>query len=280
MGFSKFVSLGNTADVNEVELLSYLGTDPDTQTVVMYLEALSDGRAFLDVARSVTRLKPVIAMKVGRGPAGARAASSHTGAIASSDTVIDAAFRQAGAVRAYSMEELFDLTLAFSYAPPPRGPRIAVVTNAGGPGVMATDAIERVGLQLAHLSEVTRTSLRGALPPEASVANPVDVLGDARSGRYARALEIISEDNGVDATIVLLTPQAMTDAEQIARSIAHAAQAGTRPIIASFMGGNAVATGRSLLDDAHVPAYPYPERAVRAMAALWSHQRYLDAIAN
>jgi len=176
------------------------------------------------------------------------------------------------------MEEPFDLTLAFSYTSPPRGPRVAVVTNAGGPGVMATDAIERSGLRLANLSDVTRAALADALPPAASVANPVDVLGDARSARYARALETIGRDDGVDATIVLLTPQAMTDAEQTARSIAHFARAGTKPVIASFMGGDAVAAGRALLDDAHVPVFAYPERAVRAMAALRAYRRYLDGL--
>lgn len=280
MGFSKFVSLGNMADVNEVELLEYLAADPEAKIVVVYLEALSNGRAFLDVARSVTRTKPVVAMKVGRSLAGARAASSHTGAMASSDAVVDAAFRQGGVIRAYSMEELFDLTLAFSYASPPRGPRVAVVTNAGGPGVMAADAIERIGLQLAHLSDMTRAALADALPPAASVANPVDVLGDARSARYARALGVIGRDDGVDATIVLLTPQAMTDAEQTARSIADFARAGTKPVMASFMGGDAVAAGRALLDDAHVPVFAYPERAVRAMAALWAYRRYLDGLGH
>lgn len=275
MGFSKFVSLGNTADVNEVELLEYLGADSETNTVVVYLESLRDGRAFLDAARRVTRVKPVVAMKVGRSAAGARAASSHTGAMASSDAVVDAAFRQGGVIRAYSMEELFDLTLAFSYAPLPRGSRVAVITNAGGPGVMAADAIERSGLRLAQFSDATRAALAGALPAAASTANPVDVLGDARSARYAGALEVIGRDEGVDAAVVLLTPQAMTDAEQTARSIAAFARGSSIPVLASFMGGDAVAAGRAFLDDARVPAFSFPERAVRALAALCEYQQYL-----
>jgi acetyltransferase len=278
VGFSKFVSLGNTADINEVEVLEYLGGDSETRTVIVYLESLSDGRAFLDVARMVTRSKPVIAMKVGRSAAGARAAASHTGAMASSDAIVDSAFRQVGVARAYSMEELFDLTLAFSYISPPFGPRTAVITNAGGPGVMAVDAIERSGIELASLSPTTRAALVQVLPTAASVGNPVDVLGDARSTRYAHALEMIHRDEGVDAVIALLTPQAMTDAEQTARAIAHVAHAGTKPVIASFMGGDAVAAGRALLDEARVPVFAYPERAVRAMAALWAYRCYLNGL--
>jgi acetyl coenzyme A synthetase (ADP forming)-like protein len=278
VGFSKFVSLGNMADVTEVELLDYLECDRDTNLVVVYLEGMSDGRRFLEVARRVTRTKPVIAMKVGRSSAGARAASSHTGAMASSDAVVDAAFRQAGVVRAYNMEELFDLTLAFSYSPPSRGPRVAVVTNAGGPGVMATDAIERNGLQLARLSDATRGALTASLPAAASVANPVDLLGDARSSRYARAIDLVANDEGVDAIAVLLTPQAMTDAEQTAREIAHLARACDKPVIAAFMGGDAVAVGRSLLDGAHVPVFGYPERAIRAISALDRYRRYRDSV--
>ena len=278
MGFSKFVSLGNAVDVGEVQLLDHLARDAETNTVVMYLESLTDGRAFIEAARRVTRIKPVIAMKVGRSPAGARAAASHTGAMASADAVVDAAFRQAGVVRAYSMEELFDLTLAFSYAPLPRGPRVAVVTNAGGPGVMAADAGERGGLQLAALSAGTRAALAAALPPAAATANPVDVLGDARPARYARALDLVVRDAGVDGIIVLLTPQAMTDAGQTARLVAAAARGVGKPVIASFMGGEAVAAGRAVLDEAHVPVFAYPERAVRAMAALWTYRRYVDGL--
>ena len=276
VGFSKFVSLGNMADVTEVELLAYLEDDRETNLVVVYMEGLSDGRRFLDVARRVTRAKPVIAMKVGSSESGARAASSHTGALAASDVIVDAAFRQAGVVRAYSMEELFDLTLAFSYAPCPGGPRVAVVTNAGGPGVMATDAIERCGLQLAKISEVTTSALVASLPAAASVANPVDLLGDARSSRYARAIDLVAADPGVDAIVVLLTPQAMTDAEQTARSIAAIGHSCGKPVLAAFMGGKAVASGRALLDVAHVPAYSFPERAVCAVAALYRYGRYRE----
>jgi acetyltransferase len=275
MGFSKFVSLGNMADVDETELLSYLCDDPETRLIVSYLEGFSDGRQFFETAKRVTAKKPLIVMKVGRSAAGAKAATSHTGSMAATETVVDAAFRQVGVVRAYTMEELFDYTLAFSYLPLPRGPRIALVTNAGGPGVMATDAIERYGLELARLSEASRGALSQVLPAAASSANPVDVLGDAAADRYQAAIEIVLKDDNVDGVIALLTPQAVTEPERTARAISHLARTHEKPIAAVYMGGDAVARGRLMLDAAHVPAYFYPERAVRAFGALASYHRYL-----
>jgi len=278
VGFSKFVSLGNMADVSEVELFDYLAGDPETKVIVAYLEGFSNARALVETARRVTLRKPVVVMKVGRSAAGARAATSHTGALAAPDAIVDGAFRQCGIVRATTMDELFDLTLAFSYARLPRGPRLAIVTNAGGPGVMAADAIQTFGLELAHLSEETVRCLREALPPAAAVHNPVDVLGDARSGRYGRAIEAVLADAEVDALVVMLTPQAITDPEQIARSIIHYARTQTKPIMAVYMGGDAVARGRTMLDLGHVPMFPYPERAIRALAKMHVYQRYLDAM--
>ncbi|MEX2247658.1 MAG: CoA-binding protein [Dehalococcoidia bacterium] len=274
VGFSKFVSLGNMADVTEVDLLEYLCQDPQTRLAVGYFEGFSDGRRFLEAARRLTIRKPLIAMKVGRSAAGARAARSHTGALASSDAVVDAAFRQAGIVRAYTMEELFDFTLAFSYLPLPAGRRMAIVTNAGGPGVMATDAIERCGLELATFSASTAKRLTSVLPAAAATANPVDVLGDAVAGRYGDALEAVLEDAGVDAALVLLTPQAVTEPEQTARTIIHLARLHRKPVMGVYMGGDAVARGCLMLDEARVPAYHYPERAVRAMAAMARYAAY------
>jgi acetyl coenzyme A synthetase (ADP forming)-like protein len=274
VGFSKFISLGNMADVNEIDVLQYLCEDEQTNVIVSYLEGFSDGRGFLEAARLVTARKPLVIMKVGRSAAGARAASSHTGALASSDAVVDAAFRQAGIVRAYSMEELFDYTLAFSYLPLPHGKRIAVVTNAGGPGVMATDAIERYGLSLAQLSPVSRDRLAEGLPAAASSANPIDVLGDAAADRYQLAMEIALADGGVDGVVVLLTPQAVTEPERTARVITHLSRTSRKPVAAVFMGGDAVSRGRLMLDAARVPAFPYPERALRALAALESYARF------
>ena len=278
VGFSKFVSLGNMGDVSEVDLLWYLCDDPQTKLIVGYLEGFTDGRRFLEVARRVTATKPLVIMKVGRSAIGARAAQSHTGALAATDTVVDAALRQAGVVRAYTMEELFDYTLAFSYLPLPAGRRLAIVTNAGGPGVMAVDAVERYGLELARLSPVARDKLAEALPAAASSANPIDVLGDAAADRYQMAIEIALEDPGVDAVLALLTPQAVTEPERTARAITHLSRLSGKPVAAVYMGGDAVARGRLMLDAAHVPAYHYPERAVRAIAALVGYARYLHDI--
>jgi acetyltransferase len=275
VGFSKFVSLGNMMDLDEVEILAYLGDDAETKLVVGYLEGFRDARAFLDTARAVTRKKPCVMMKVGRSASGARAAASHTGSLAAADAVVDGAFRQAGIIRAYTMDELFDYTLAFAYLPLPRGRRIAVVTNAGGPGVMTADAIERYGLLLARLSDASKERLAAGLPPAASWANPIDVLGDAPAARYRLAIETALADDGIDGVIVMLTPQAVTEPELTARSIAHLARSGDKPVMAVYMGGDAVARGRVMLDQAHVPAYFYPERAVRAMAALERYHRYL-----
>jgi acetyltransferase len=274
VGFSKFVSLGNMADVTEVELFEYLAGDPETKVIVSYLEGFSDGRALIDAARRMTTLKPIIMMKVGVSAGGSRAAASHTGAIATADAVVDGALRQCGIVRAMSMEELFDLTLGFACVAPPTGPRIAIVTNAGGPGVMAADAVERLGLRLADLSDETVAKLRDELPSAAAVQNPVDVLGDARSGRYERALAALLEDEAVDGVAVLLTPQAVTEPEQTARTIAHLACSQSKPVIAVYMGGEAVARGRVMLDQARVPVYPYPERAIKTLAVMYRHHQY------
>lgn len=277
VGFSKFVSLGNMADVSEVELLEYWADDSDVQVIVAYLEGITDGRRFLAAARRLTHRKPVIAMKVGRTRLGAAAAVSHTGSLANDDQVVAAAFRQAGVVRAETMEELFDFTRCFAYAPLPlTGDRVAVVTNAGGPGVMAADAIERAGLQLATLNDETLQSLAVALPSAGSIHNPVDILGDAYADRYEAALDAVLADPAVDAVMVLLTPQAMTEPERTARAIISRAHATVKPVFGVFMGGVAVERGRAMLEEARVPVYPYPERAIRAFSVLAQYARFLD----
>jgi acetyltransferase len=276
LGFSKFVSLGNMADLNEVDILEYLAEDADSKIIVGYLEGISDGRRFLAAAQRVTRSKPLIVIKVGSTPGGARAALSHTGALASSEAVVDGAFRQAGIVRALTMAEFFDYILCFSYAPLPAGPRVAVVTNAGGPGVMAADAIERMGLSLAELSPGTLRALGGSLPPAAALSNPIDVLGDAPPDRYQAALELAQADPSVDAVLALLTPQRVTEPERTARAIAYLARQHEKPLLAVFMGGDAVGRARSMLDEMRVPVYAYPERAVRALAAMARYRAYLD----
>ena len=274
LGFSKFVSLGNMADLTEVDFLDYLGGDAETNIIVGYLEGLSDGRGFFQAARRVTMNKPLIVIKVGSTPAGRSAASSHTGALASSDAVVDGAFRQAGIIRATTMAEFFDYVLCFSYAPLPAGPRVAVVTNAGGPGVMAADAIERSGLSLARLSAETAGALRSSLPEAAATGNPIDVLGDAGSDRYQLALELAQADPNVDAVLALLTPQRVTEPERTARAISYLARLQEKPVLAVFMGGDAVSRARTLLDASRVPVYAYPERAVRALGAMVRYGAY------
>jgi len=276
LGFSKFVSLGNMADLNEVDFLEYLGQDVDTKIIVGYLEGISDGRRFMAAAQRVTKAKPLIVIKVGSTPGGARAARSHTGALASAEAVIDGAFRQAGIIRAITMAEFFDAILCFSYAPLPNGGRVAVVTNAGGPGVMAADAIERMGLSLAELSHETRQALAEGLPPAAALGNPIDVLGDAAADRYQVALEAAQADPSVDALLALLTPQRVTEPERTARVIAHLARQQAKPLLAVFMGGAAVGRARAMLDEMRVPVYAYPERAVRALAAMVRYRAYLN----
>jgi len=274
LGFSKFVSLGNMADLTDVDFLEFFGDDLETKIIVGYLEGITDGRRLMQVARRITPSKPVIVIKVGGTEAGARAAASHTGALATRDAVVEAAFRQAGIIRAHTMAELFDYTLCFAYAPLPAGPNVAVVTNAGGPAVMASDAIERMGLRLARLSPERERAIRERLPAAAATQNPIDVLGDGDAERYQAVLEILRDDPSVDAIIVMLTPQRVTEPERTARVISYIAREQTKPLIAVFMGGEAVGHARALLDDARVPVYAYPERAVRALDALVRYSTY------
>jgi acetyltransferase len=274
LGFSKFVSLGNMVDLTDVDFLEVLGADPETKIIVGYLEGITDGRRLLETAKRITPTKPVILVKVGVTEAGARAAVSHTGSLATRDVVVDAAFRQAGIIRAMTMAELFDCTLCFAYAPLPRGPRVAVVTNAGGPAVMAADAIERLGLSVTSLSPGTVSAVAERLPEAAATGNPIDLLGDAGSDRYQAVLELVLEDAATDSLVVMLTPQRLTEPERTARVISYLAREHDKPILAVFMGGDAVARSRVMLDEAHVPVYAYPERAIRALSALTRYALY------
>ena len=268
IGFSKFVSIGNKADVNETDLLQAWTDDAESRVVIGYLEGITNGHRFMQVARTLTRKKPLILIKSGGTSAGARAVGSHTGTLAGSDQAYDAAFLQSGVIRARSMEELFDYSIAFANQPLPAGRRIAIVTNAGGPGIIATDAVERAGMQLAGLSQETVEALRQVLPPESNLYNPIDVLGDARSDRYRLALDAALKDPGVDAALVLLTPQAVTDIENIVQVIVEFAGKSDKPVLTSFMGGERIAEGVRHLNDAGVPNYSFPERAVEALRAM------------
>jgi len=270
MGFSKFVSFGNKADVTEIEILRYLRDDPDTEVILMYLEDISDGREFIEVAREIAWdcKKPMLTIKSGTSAEGAKAASSHTGSLAGSEAAYDAIFMQSGIQRVETINELFNYAQAFSLQPMPKGNRIAIVTNAGGPGIIATDAAIRSGLKLAELSEETKTKLRQHLPPTANFNNPVDVIGDANHERYEAAIRATLEDPGVDGAVVILTPQAMTDIIETAQIVPRVAETIDKPILCSFMGIVDVSEGVKYLQDHGVPNFIFPEAAVRSMGAM------------
>lgn len=278
IGFSKFVSLGNGADIDEADLMSALAEDEDTEVILVYLEGVKDGEKFMKVARGVTRRKPVIVVKSGVTDAGARAVSSHTGSIAGSDLAFDVAFRQAGIIRAFTIEEVFDLAETFSTQPVPKGPNLAIVTNAGGPGILATDACERHGLKMAPISTEIVERLRERLPPEASFHNPVDILGDATAWRYRFALETILKSPDVHSVLVILTPQAMTDAEETARAIVEVRKKFQyKPIVTAFLGGEMIRKAVRILTESRVPSYLFPERAVYSLSTLVKYGEYVMA---
>jgi acetyl coenzyme A synthetase (ADP forming)-like protein len=273
MGFSKFVSLGNKADIAENDLLAFWSRDDTTDVILAYLEGIKDGQRFITTARQATKEKPVIIIKSGRTTTGSRAAASHTGTLAGSDRAYDAAFRQSRVIRAYTMEELFDYAMAFSTQPLPEGFNVAIITNAGGPGIMAADACEEVGLTLTSLAPETLEKLRTGLPPQSNIYNPIDVLGDATSQRYRLALDAVMSDPSVNGIIVLVSPQAMTDVEHIAQAVVSASQTKDKPILTSLIGGNSMVGGDTLLDKGQVPNYPYPERAAKTLSIMAQYRQ-------
>lgn len=268
IGFSHFVSLGNKADIDEVALLQDWADDPKTNVIIAYIEGIRDGGEFIRVARQVARKKPIIAVKSGRTASGSKAVSSHTGSLAGSDAAYDAAFAQAGVLRAESVQELFDYSTVFAYQPLLKGNRIAIVTNAGGPGVMATDALERYGLVLAQLQPETEAALKEALPPSANIHNPIDVLGDAHADRYAKAIEVALGDAGVDGVMVIVTPQTMTEIEATAQALVDLSKTSTKPVMGCWMGKKEASKGIEVLSSNRVPNYPFPERAVASFGAM------------
>ncbi|MDR7418598.1 MAG: acetate--CoA ligase family protein [Armatimonadota bacterium] len=278
IGFSKVYNLGNKADVTELELLELLAGDPATSVILLYVEELSEGRRFIEIARAISEQqppKPVLVLKAGRTAAGARAVSSHTGSLAGSDEVYEAIFAQAGVLRAESIEELFDYAAAFSQQPLPRGGRVAIVTNAGGPGILATDACVREGLELARFSEATTAALRRVVPPEAAIENPVDIIGTADDRRYDAALEAVLGDEGVDAGIVLVTRQATIDVEATADAVIRRARASGKPVLASFVGALGVEAGVLRLEEGGIPHYSFPEAVARTLAAMVRYRRWM-----
>ena len=276
VGLSKFISLGNKADLTEVDILDTLAGDPETRVILGYIEGVEEGARFLAAARRATAVKPVIMMKAGGTPGGARAASSHTGTLAGSDRAYDAAFRQAGILRARTMQDLFDLARAFALQPLPRGRRLGILTNAGGPGIIAADATERSGAVLAQLAPGTVARLRAALPPTAAVYNPVDVIGDAREDRYRAGLELLTNDPNVDGVLALSTPQAMTDMAGFAEVVADVAEKAGKPTLAAFMGEASLGGALAVFRRRRIPSYPYPEQAVRAFEAMVERTAWLD----
>lgn len=273
LGFSHFVSVGNMLDVDMADLIDYLAADPQTEALILYIESVTEAREFMSAARAFSRSKPIVAYKAGRFAESAQAAASHTGALAGVDAVYAAAFERAGIVRVFDVDEMFDCAELLARHRVPQAARLAIVTNAGGPGVMATDAlIDRQGV-LAKLGQETVARLSAFLPSYWSHNNPVDILGDAPPARYAQALEIVAQDPGVDAVLVILTPQAMTDVAGTARAVVEAAGKTPKPVLATWMGGLAVRPGVDLLNRAGIPVYRTPEQAVRAFMYLVSYAR-------
>ncbi len=280
IGFSKFVSFGNKADISEIDLLYYLKDDPKTKVILLYLEEVTEGKALMEVAREIIteRGKPVLILKSGRTAEGATAAASHTGSLAGSDEVCDAAFRQAGIIRCETIEDMFNYAICMAYQPIPQGKRVAIVTNAGGPGVLATDRAVREGLTLARFSEKTTDILRKSLPHTANLSNPVDLIGDAKKDRYSAAVSSILGDDGVDGALVILTPQSMTDIPSIAEELCSIDRRFPKPLYTSFMGEADVSEGVEILQRHHVPHYPLPEDMCQAFsrACLFAELRDRD----
>jgi acetyltransferase len=288
-GFSKFISIGNKADVDELDLLTYLHEDADTEVIMLYLEELRRGPEFIAAVREITcgqRPTPVLVIKSGRTSAGAKAAASHTGSLAGTEAVYDAIFRQSGIIRVESIDELFDYATAFAYKNQtslgkfrrkvPDGNRVAIVTNAGGPGIVATDMTVSAGLCLAQFQPETVAALASHLPVTANLHNPVDVIGDASQDRYENALNAVICDEGVDGALVILTPQSMTNALATAEAIARIARRTHKPIICCFMGVIDVSAGAKYLQNHGIPVYRFPENAAKAMGALYRYARWLN----
>jgi acetyl coenzyme A synthetase (ADP forming)-like protein len=275
IGISQFVSMGNKADVSGNDLIEYWQDDEEVGVILMYIEGFGNPRHFTTLARRATRRKPVLAVKAGRSEAGAKAASSHTGALAQVDIATDALFAQCGVLRADTVEALFDAAIAFSKAPLPQGRRVAVLTNAGGPGIIIADACEGFGLEVAPLADETQSRLREHLPAEASVANPVDMIASATPEQVERATRIIAADPGIDAVIASYVPLGL-EAPVIAAAINRGAEGCGKPVLAVLMSKRGLPQGMAELQDTPIPAYRFPESAARALGAMWRYRQWLD----
>ena len=271
VGFSAFISIGSMLDVDWGDLIYYLGDDPRTESIVIYMESIGNARSFLSAAREVALTKPIIVIKAGRTEAAAKAAASHTGSLAGSDDALDAAFRRCGVLRVKTIDDLFNMAEVLAKQPRPKGPRLTILTNAGGPGVLATDALISEGGKLAELSTATVESLKKILPPAASTNNPIDILGDADPERYAKALEIAAADPNSDGLLVILTPQAMSDPTQTAERIKSFGRIEGKPMLASWMGGANVEAGEGILNRAKIYTFPYPDTAAHVFNYMWQY---------
>lgn len=283
VGFSAFVSIGSMLDVGWGDLIHYLGDDPNTKSIVLYMESIGDARSFLSAAREVALTKPIIVIKPGRTEEAAKAAASHTGSLTGGDEVLAAAFRRSGVLRVDTISDLFSMAEVLSKQPRPRGPRLTIVTNAGGPGVLATDALITGGGQLTPISDEAMEAYNKLLPPHWSHNNPIDILGDAGAERYAEAIKIAVNDDNSDGTLVILTPQAMTNPTETARALADqfarpAGYAYGKPILASWMGGSDVSSGQAMLNKANIPTFDYPDTAAQTFNYMWRYQRRLTAL--
>ncbi len=269
VGFSAFVSVGSMLDVGWGDLIDYLGNDPRTRSIVIYMESVGDAPSFLSAAREVSLTKPIIVIKAGRNDEAARAAASHTGALTGSDEVLEAAFRRCGVLRVTAISDLFYMADVLSKQPRPRGPRLVIVTNAGGPGVLATDALIATGGELAPLAKESLDAFDKLLPPHWSHNNPVDILGDADPKRFAAALEIAAKDPNCDGMLMITAPQGMTDPTQTAELLKPYARSTGKPVLASFMGGAEMAAGVEILNRAGIPTFAFPDTAARAFNYMW-----------
>jgi len=276
IGFAAFVSLGNKADLDEIDFIEAMANEPHVGVILLYVESIEEGERFIRVAKQVMRKKPIIVLKGGVSSSGAKAAGSHTGAMVGSITAYQTAFRQCGVLMLQSVEELFNVAYAFSTQPLPRNNSVAIVTNAGGPGILAADASEVSGVKLAVLSEETTRELSEKLPPSSSIHNPIDILGDARSDRYRLAVQAVLADPLVSSVLIILTPQAVTEGLETARAIVDLAKNRDKPVLAVFMGGVNVEEASRYLRENSVPCFGFPEKAVRALGALTQYASFLD----
>jgi acetyltransferase len=277
-GFSQIISLGNQADVNETDALPEVAKDDHTRVIVMYMEGVSDGQRFVKVASEVAKHKPVIALKVGRFEAGQKAAASHTGALAGAESAFDAAFAKSGILRADTTEQMFDWARALAACPPPSGSSMAILTNAGGPGVIAADALETNGMNLATLNDSTRKELAAILPASASVNNPVDMLASAAPEIYAACLKILLQDENVNGVMVILPPPPMFKTEEVAEKLVEIINQFNKPVVIALMGSTLIQEAQKTFQQANVPTYPFPERAASALGALVKRAKYLDNV--